>query len=62
MDREGSFLVDAACSVSLSDPCCCKISHSEARCKETSFPLGHVFSDEALRSKHPHQSNHIYCT
>ena len=61
-DREGSFLVDVVYSADSSDPCCHTISHNVARCRKTSFPLDHVFSDEALRSKHPHQSNHIYYT
>ena len=59
MDIEGSFLVDVAYNAGSSDPCCFKIFHIEAKYKETSSPLGHVFSDEALRNRHPHQSNHL---
>ena len=61
-DREGSFLVDVVYSADLSDLCCRMISHNEARYRKISFPLDHVFSDGASRSKHPHQSNHIYYT
>ena len=62
MDMEGSFLVDVAYNAGSSDPCCCKIFHIEAKYKETSSLLGHVFSDEALGNRHLHQSNHTNCT
>ena len=62
MDMEGFSLIGAVCNAGSSDPCCCSSSHTEARCRETSFLLNYGSSGAASGHRHPHWNTHTCCT